>query len=80
MAETKHFWLVEIVEDDSASIQVDGRTVTPIPRWLLPSSAKEGDVLAVTHRRESEQSTIEIVIDPEGKQKLLERSEDQSTR
>src|ERR1700687_212065 len=43
---SKHIWIVDVVEDGSASIEVDGRTVTPIPEWMLPQGVKAGDVLS----------------------------------
>ena len=57
---SRHQWIVDVIEDGSASIEVDGRTVTPIPQWLLPEGAKEGDVLAVTHDRERGKSVLLI--------------------
>src|ERR1700726_3927922 len=48
---SKHTWVVDVIEESSASIEVDGRSVTPIPVWLLPEGVKEGDGLSVTHDR-----------------------------
>jgi hypothetical protein len=39
----KHTWVVDVIEDGSASIEADGRTVAPIPAWMLPEGVKEGD-------------------------------------
>jgi hypothetical protein len=77
---SKHTWVVDVIEDGSASIEVDGRTVTPIPQWILPQGAKEGDVLSVTHERSKERSELVIETDPEAKRKALERSEKQVSR
>ena len=55
-----HTWIVDVVEDGAASIEVDGRTVTPIPVWMLPEGAKEGDVFSVTHDRERGKSVLLI--------------------
>ena len=71
---SKHTWVVDVIEDGSASIEVDGRTVTPIPAWLLPEGAKEGDVLSVTHDRGEGKSALIIEADPEAKRKALEKS------
>jgi hypothetical protein len=57
---SKHEWIVDVIEDGSASIKVDGRTVTPIPQWMLPEGAKEGDVLSVTHDRQEGKSALLI--------------------
>ena len=77
---SKHVWVVDVIEDGSASIEVDGRTVTPIPQWMLPEGVKEGDVLAVTHERKLGKSELLIETDPEAKKKAIERSERQVGR
>jgi hypothetical protein len=77
---SKHTWIVDVIEEGSASIEVDGRTVTPIPAWMLPEGVKEGDVLAVTHDRQVGKSALTIETDPEGKKKALDRSEKQVSR
>lgn len=77
---SKHTWIIDVIEDGSASIEVDGRTVTPIPEWMLPAGAKEGDVLSVSHERKEGKSTLVIENDPEAKKKALERSEKQVSR
>ena len=77
---SKHTWIVDVMEDGSASIEVDGRTVTPIPVWLLPEGVREGDVLAVTHDRGEGRSALVIENDPEAKKKALEKSAKQVSR
>jgi DUF3006 family protein len=77
---SKHTWIVDVIEDGSASIEVDGRTITPIPEWMLPEGVKEGDVLSVTHDRREGKSALVIENDPEGKRKALDRSEKQVSR
>ena len=77
---SKHIWIVDVVEDGSASIEVDGRTVTPIPEWMLPQGVKEGDVLSVTHERRKGKSALLIETDPEAKKKALDRSKKQVSR
>ena len=77
---SKHIWVVDVIEDGSASIEVDGRTVTPIPQWMLPEGVKEGDVLSVTHDRKQGKSELVIETDPEAKKKALDRSERQVSR
>lgn len=68
------------MEDGSASIEVDGRTVTPIPVWMLPEGVREGDVLSVTHDRGEGRSALVIENDPEAKKKALEKSAKQVSR
>jgi len=77
---SKHRWIVDVIEDGSASIEVDGRTVTPIPQWMLPEGVREGDVLSVTHDREEGKSALLIETDPEARKKALDRSAKQVAR
>jgi hypothetical protein len=77
---SKHMWVVDVIEDGSASIEVDGRSVTPIPAWLLPEGVKEGDVLSVTHDRGEGKSALVIETDPEAKKKALDKSAKQVSR
>jgi DUF3006 family protein len=77
---SKHTWVVDVIEDGSASIEVDGRSVTPIPQWLLPDGVREGDVLSVTHDRAEGRSALLIEADPGAKQKALDKSRKQITR
>ena len=74
---SNHTWIVDVIEDGSVSIEVDGRSVTPIPQWMLPVGVKEGDVLAVTHEREEGRSVLSIRVDAEAKKKAMERSAQQ---
>jgi hypothetical protein len=77
---SKHIWIVDVIEEGSASIEVDGRTVTPIPQWMLPEGVREGDVLSVTHERKEGRSALVIQNDPEAKKKALDRSAKQVSR
>jgi hypothetical protein len=77
---SKHMWVVDVIEDGSASIEVDGRSVTPIPAWLLPEGVREGDVLSVTHDRGVGKSALVIETDPEAKKKAFDRSAKQVSR
>ena len=71
---SKHTWIVDVIEDGSASIEVDGRSVTPIPQWMLPEGVREGDVLSVTHDRKEGKSALLIETDPDAERKALDRS------
>lgn len=75
-----HQWIVDVIEDGSASIEVDGRTVTPIPQWMLPEGVKEGDVLSVTHDRERGKSVLVIETDPQARKKADDKSAKQVSR
>lgn len=61
----RHRWVLDVLEEDSASVEVDGREARSVPRWLLPSDVREGDVLAVVHERDGERSRITIARDAE---------------
>ena len=77
---SNHTWIIDVMEDGSASIEVDGKSVTPIPTWMLPEGAKEGDVLSVTHDRQEGKSSLLIETDAAGKRKALERSAKQVSK
>lgn len=77
---SKHTWVVDVIEDGSAMIEVDGRTVTPMPVWVLPDGVREGDVLSISHTKKEGKSSLTIEVDPEAKARALERSEKQVAR
>ena len=77
---SRHTWIIDVIEDGAASIEVDGRVVTPIPAWVLPEGAKEGDVLSVTHDREQARSTLLIETDPTGKTRLTKTAKQASRK
>ncbi|HMG69836.1 MAG TPA: DUF3006 domain-containing protein [Gemmatimonadaceae bacterium] len=77
---SSHTWVVDVIEDGAASIEVDGRTVTPIPAWMLPEDVKEGDVMSVTHDRGEGKSVLLIETDRAAKKKALDRSAKQVSR
>jgi hypothetical protein len=63
MQTSRHSWIVTLLDDDSAALEIDGRAVTPLPRWMLPAGVREGDVLTVLHERKRRGSRLTIVID-----------------
>lgn len=65
MASSKHRWTIDVMEEDSAAIEVDGRQIVHVPRWILPQRAREGVILAVTHERSGATSRLSIEIDDE---------------
>lgn len=74
---SEHMWIVDVVEEDSAAVEVDGRQITPVPRWLLPADARDGDVLRVTHDRSGTRSTLSIVVDRGATRLAFQRSAEQ---
>jgi KTSC domain-containing protein len=59
---SSHTWIVDVIDGDSAAIQVDGREVTSLPRWLLPADAAVNDLLRVSHFRSGDESRVTIEI------------------
>ena len=43
-----HRWAVDRIEEGTAAVEQDGDHVYEIPRYLLPTDARDGDVLSVT--------------------------------
>ena len=74
---TRHTWVIDVVDEDSAAVQVDGRQITPLPRWLLPADAHEGDVLRVSHARSAGRSTLSIEVDRSAARLAVQRTVDQ---
>ena len=74
---THHTWVVDVIDDDSAAVEIDGRQITPLPRWLLPADAHDGDVLRVTHTRSGMRSTVSIEVDRSATRLAFDRSADQ---
>ncbi len=77
---SKHTWVVDVIEDGSASVEIDGRMVTPVPAWLLPDGVREGDVLSVTHTKREAKSSLVIDVDPAARERLMAKSERQVRR
>jgi hypothetical protein len=77
MKSERHTWTIDVIEENAAAVEVDGRQVTPLPRWLLPEGAREGDVLTVRHERTRERSKLTIEIDHEAAAEALRRSKEQ---
>lgn len=75
-----HTWVIDVMEDDSTAVQVDGREITPLPRWVLPADAHEGDILRVTHSRSASRSSLTIEVDRSATRLAMERSADQVRR
>lgn len=69
-------WVVDSMEESIASIEIDGERTVQLPKWLLPRSVKEGDVLAVTHdvAESGEESRLSIVVDRAGTRAAMARS------
>ncbi len=60
MSDTRHRWIVDSIEEEVATCEVDGIVMMRLPRWLLPEGARAGDALVVRHRRDRGSSQVEI--------------------
>ena len=56
-------WVVDSIEENVASIEVDGTTMITIPVSLLPKSAKQGDILSVRAERGSSEHGVTLSIE-----------------
>lgn len=74
---SRHTWVVDVIDDDAAAVEVDGRRITPIPRWILPADARDGDVLRVTHVRSGARSRLWIEVDHAATRLAFDRSAEQ---
>ena len=59
MADT-HRFIVDRHEGDLSVVDVDGRAMLDLPRWLLPLAARGDDVLAVTVEASGDRALITI--------------------
>ena len=73
-------WTVDSIEEGIAAVQDDEGTLTHIPAWLLPESAREGDVIAVDRRESRGTATLRLRIDRAATRAALESSRQQLAR
>jgi hypothetical protein len=76
---TKQRWVIDSIEEFMASIEVDGSRMMVFPQWILPSGAKQGDVLAVHHSRpaDGKTSVLTIEVDEKATKATMRRSQAQ---
>lgn len=72
----KHRWAIDSIEENSASIEIDGKLMVQLPKWVLPPAAKEGELLAVTHEvsEDGTRSVLAITLDREATRVAREKS------
>ena len=81
MATQAHRWVVDSIEEFVASIEIDGSRMAQLPRWILPRSVREGDVLAVQHHLDSDdESRLNIVVDRKATKAALDASARQTRK
>lgn len=75
MRRDEHRWIVDRFEGDVAVVEVDGERFLELPRWLLPSDAGEGDVIAVAVAAdESGRRTVELRVDRDATERAREEA------
>ena len=62
MSDTRHRWIVDGIDEEIATCEVDGIVVMRVPRWLLPEGAGPGAALVVAHHRDATSSRVEITL------------------
>jgi hypothetical protein len=69
-------WVVDSMDAEMASVEVDGSTMITVPVWVLPSGVKQGHVLRVKHEgaQASGRSVVSIEIDEAATSKALAAS------
>lgn len=72
--------MVDSLEEGVASIEVDGREMVQLPRWIIPKNARDGDVLSVTHDAGADESALMIRIDANATKAAMDRSRAQVTQ
>lgn len=72
----EHRWFIDSIEEQVASIEVDGERMITVPQSMLPDGARQGQVLKVRreHTAAGEQSVLTIVIDEQATKDALARS------
>jgi len=66
MAKTEeHRWAIDALDEGVVRIEEDGKRLLTIPRYLVPSDAREGQLLRVTHIDVQGVLTVSVAIDAE---------------
>jgi hypothetical protein len=58
-----HLWIIDGIEEGIARIEEDGGRIIHLPRSLLPSGAREGQILRVTSTPSQGRTELIIEID-----------------
>lgn len=58
----EHRWAVDSLEEDMARVEEDGTRMITVPRWLLPSGAREGQQLRVTRSPGEGAGSVSITV------------------
>ncbi len=58
-----HRFIIDRHEGDVSVVEIDGRALLDLPRWLLPTGARGDDVLSVTVDAGAERAVITVARD-----------------
>ena len=75
---TDHRWIIDALEEGIARIEEDGERIIQVPRYLLPSGAREGQILQVTSKPGKGKTQLTIEIDEAATAAALARSRAQT--
>jgi hypothetical protein len=78
----EHRWVVDAIEESMVSVEVDGDRMITVPQSLLPSDAKQGQVLRVTREiaPDGKRSTLIIEVDEAATREALAASAAQTKK
>ena len=80
MSDSIHrIWTIDAVEEGIARIEEDGERIIRIPRYLLPTGAREGQILRVTSKPGKSKTELTIEIDEAATAAALAKSKAQTT-
>jgi len=65
MSDSAQRWVVDSIEESTASVEVDGKSMITVPHSLLPGGTRQGHVLQVKRElaADGKKSTLTIAID-----------------
>jgi hypothetical protein len=66
MTDQNHIWRIDGIEEGVARVEEDGERMITLPRYLLPASVREGQLIRVTRAPGKGSVTLTIAIDEEG--------------
>jgi hypothetical protein len=75
---TEHRWTIDAVEEGIVRIEEDGERMMRVPRYLLPSGAREGQILRVTSKPSKGRTEVTIEIDEAATAAALVKSKAQT--
>jgi hypothetical protein len=74
-----HLWTIDAVEEGIARIEEDGERMIHLPRYLLPSGAREGQILRVAAKPGKGRTDLTIEIDEAATAAAMAKSKAQTS-